>query len=151
LRKLTEWATVFLIGGAVYSMLEILWRGYTHWSMTLTGGICFAVLYALHVYAVRIPFLLRCVMGALCITAAELAVGCTVNLWLGWKVWDYSGVRGNLWGQICLPFSALWLLLCAAAAPLCRHLGGCLHRQKESGTLASAADLYYNGDTDSTR
>jgi len=144
LRKLTEWAAVFLIGGAVYSMLEILWRGYTHWSMTLTGGICFTVLYALHVYAVRIPFLLRCVIGALCITAAELAVGCTVNLWLGWKVWDYSGIRGNLLGQICLPFSALWLLLCAAAAPLCRHLGTCLRFPKESRALASDHDSYYN-------
>ena len=128
--KITEWTAVFLIGGAVYSMLEILWRGYTHWSMTLTGGICFAVLYALHVYAAPMPFLARCLLGAFSITAAEFAVGCVVNLWLGWEVWDYSGVQGNLLGQICPAFSALWLLLCAVAAPLCRHLGMLLHRDK---------------------
>ncbi len=40
-------------------MVEILWRGYTHWTMTLTGGVCFLVLYGLHVYAVRVPFFVR--------------------------------------------------------------------------------------------
>ena len=149
MRKLTEWMTVFLIGGALYSMLEILWRGYTHWSMTITGGICFAALYALHVYGTAMPFFLRCLLGAVSITAAELAAGCIVNLWLGWEVWDYSGVRGNLLGQICLPFSVLWLLLCALAAPLCRHLGHCLRRQKDAPALASPQNPYYNEGTTS--
>lgn len=127
MRKYTEWIVVLLSGGVLYSMLEILWRGYTHWSMTITGGVCFAALYALHIHAAHLPFFARCLLGALAISAAELAAGCVVNLWLGWKVWDYSGIRGNLWGQICPTFSALWLGLAALSAPLCRHLCRILH------------------------
>ena len=59
------------------------------------------------------------------ITLVEFAVGCTVNLWLGWGVWNYANVPGNVLGQICLPFSLIWLLLCAAACPICRRLAGC--------------------------
>ena len=125
LRKVLEFTTVFLTGGAAYSLLEILWRGYTHWTMTITGGVCFTVLYILHVYGLRIPFLARCVIGSAAITLVEFAVGCTVNLWLGWGVWNYANVPGNVLGQICLPFSLIWLLLCAAACPICRRLAGC--------------------------
>ena len=125
LRKILEFATVFLTGGAAYSLLEILWRGYTHWTMTITGGICFTVLYILHVYARALSFLTRCVIGTAVITLVEFAVGCTVNLWLGWHVWNYAEVPGNVLGQICLPFSLIWLLLCAAACPVCRRLAEC--------------------------
>ena len=125
LRKVLEFTTVLLTGGAAYSLLEILWRGYTHWTMTITGGVCFTVLYILHVYGLRIPFLARCVIGSAAITLVEFAVGCTVNLWLGWGVWNYANVPGNVLGQICLPFSLIWLLLCAAACPICRRLAGC--------------------------
>ena len=38
---------IFLIGGLGYGLLEILWRGRTHWSMLLTGGVCFIALYKL--------------------------------------------------------------------------------------------------------
>lgn len=125
MRKILEFATVFLTGGVTYSLLEILWRGYTHWTMTITGGICFTVLYILHVYAWTLSFLTRCVIGTAVITLVEFAVGCTVNLWLGWHVWDYADVPGNVLGQICLPFSLMWLLLCAAACPVCRRLADC--------------------------
>ena len=127
MRKFLEFATVFLTGGAAYSLIEILWRGYTHWTMTITGGICFTVLYILHVYARALSFLTRCVIGTAVITLVEFAVGCTVNLWLGWNVWNYSNVPGNVLGQICLPFSLMWLLLCAAACPVCRRLAECFH------------------------
>ncbi len=122
MKRFFEFSTVFWIGGAVYNMIEILWRGYTHWTMTLTGGACFAVLYFLHVYAVHLPFFLRCLYGACAITLLEFAAGCIVNLWLGWRVWDYSNVPLNLCGQVCLLYSVLWLGLCALAAPLCRRL-----------------------------
>ena len=105
--------------------MEILWRGYTHWTMTVTGGVCFTVLYILHIYARAIPFLWRCVLGSAAITLVEFAVGCTVNLWLGWDVWNYSDVPCNLLGQICLPFSLLWTALCAASCPICRRLSAC--------------------------
>ncbi|MBQ8747762.1 MAG: hypothetical protein IJZ08_07860 [Clostridia bacterium] len=122
MKRFFEFSTVFWIGGAVYNMIEILWRGYTHWTMTLTGGACFAVLYALHVYAAHLPLFSRCLLGAFSVTVLEFAAGCIVNLWLGWKVWDYSGVPLNFCGQVCLLYSVLWLGLCALSAPVCRRL-----------------------------
>ena len=50
-------------------------------------------------------------LGGTAITAAELAAGLVLNVWLGLGIWDYSGLFGNLWGQICPQFWALWCLL----------------------------------------
>ena len=41
---------VFLIGGVTYAMIEIMWRGNTHWTMVLLGGLCFLTLYKLFGY-----------------------------------------------------------------------------------------------------
>lgn len=120
--KFRETLTVFLIGCVLYSVLEILFRGYTHWSMSLTGGICFSVLYHLHTHCRDVSLFRRALLGSLCITAVELAIGCTVNLLLGWDVWDYSDQPLNLLGQICPLFSLCWLILSVIANPVCRHL-----------------------------
>ncbi|MEI3504505.1 MAG: hypothetical protein V8Q42_12985 [Anaerovoracaceae bacterium] len=36
---------IFAIGATGYSVIEYLFRGYTHWSMALTGGACLLVFY----------------------------------------------------------------------------------------------------------
>lgn len=116
--KLSQGLFAFLMGFFIYSLLEIVGRGYTHWTMAVTGGIVFSILYNLN--SRRTMTLIKsCITGALIITAIELAVGVTVNLILGWGVWDYSEVPLNFLGQICLPFTALWFLLCIPAYYLC--------------------------------
>ena len=47
------------------------------------------------------------------ITAAELAVGLTVNR--RFEVWDYRNVALNFRGQICLTYSLLWIPVCLGA------------------------------------
>ncbi|MGI6151756.1 MAG: putative ABC transporter permease [Christensenellales bacterium] len=116
-----ELAIVILLGGWIYSGIEILWRRRTHWTMFLTGGLCFAWLYALATRT-SLPTLLQCALGALIITFVEFSVGCVVNLALGWKVWDYSRNRFNLFGQVCLSFSGLWFLLSWPALLLARAI-----------------------------
>lgn len=103
---------LFLTGAAGYCALELLWRGYTHWSMGLTGGACLVGLYWLHRRLARRPLAVQAAAGAALVTAAEFCVGCVVNLALGWNVWDYSGWHVQLLGQICLVFSMVWYLLC---------------------------------------
>lgn len=97
---------LFLIGGRVYTWIELLWRGYTHWTMFILGGACFVVMGLLNEY--KIPWhwclLRQSLVSAATITAFEFCTGCVVNLWLGWNVWDYSGLPFNLCGQICLYF-----------------------------------------------
>ena len=54
--------------------------------------------------------------GAGAITAVELATGLLVNR--DFSVWDYRGQPGNVLGQICPMFMALWVPLSAAGMAL---------------------------------
>ncbi len=104
-------AALFFIGAAGYCLLEILWRGHTHWTMGLAGGICLVGMHALHRQLCHLPLALQALAGAALVTAVEFVTGCVVNLLLGWQVWDYSGWRVQLLGQICLVFCVLWYVL----------------------------------------
>ena len=57
------------------------------------------------------PLWLQALICGTAITVAELAAGLVLNICLGMAVWDYSSLPGNLWGQICPQFWALWCLL----------------------------------------
>ena len=46
------------------------------------------------------------------------AAGLILNVRLGLGVWDYSDLRGNLWGQIRLQFAAIWWGLCLVFIPV---------------------------------
>ena len=103
---------VFILGGAAYAMIEVLFRGHTHWSMILTGGACVLTMYMISGWLIEAPLIVGALAGAFIITIYELFVGLIVNIRLGWEVWDYSGMPGNVFGQICPTFSAIWFLLC---------------------------------------
>lgn len=117
---------IFMIGAAGYGLMETLFRGFTHWTMLVTGGIVFIILYDMNSKNENAPVWQKALAGALIITLVELAVGCIVNLWLGWKVWDYSGYSYNFLGQICLAFTFLWFFLCIPLSYFTRYLH--LHR-----------------------
>ncbi|MGN0666845.1 MAG: hypothetical protein ACI4KF_10010 [Huintestinicola sp.] len=106
-----EGMIVFLTGGIIYSLIEIVFRGYTHWSMGITGGLCYLILYRHFRAAPQEGLLTKCFFGMVIITSLEFITGCIVNLLLGWNVWDYSDMRMNFLGQICFAFSAAWFLL----------------------------------------
>ena len=110
---------LFIVGGLGYNLIELVWRGRTHLSMFAVGGLCFEMMGAIHTRS-RGGLLTRCGLCALGITAIELVSGCIVNRWLHWGVWDYSKMRYNLLGQICLRYSLFWLVLSALACPLYR-------------------------------
>ena len=94
-----------------YGIIEILFRGYTHWSMLITGGICFLIFYLINFRLESNNLLIRCVISTLIITTLEFIVGYIVNIVLKWNVWDYSHMPYNIKGQICLGFSGMWLIL----------------------------------------
>ena len=98
----------FIVGGLVYFLLELAWRGRSHRSMFITAGLCCMLRSALFLrYAPAWP--LRLLLAGLVITAAEFLCGVAVNRRLG--VWDYSARPRNLYGQVCLDFSLLWSLM----------------------------------------
>ena len=118
MKKLLIHIPITAIGGLTYMGIEILWRGHTHWTMGVLGGVCFALIGLLDEVQDHPPMLLQMVQGAAIVTALELLVGLVVNRWLGWDVWDYSDMPGNLWGQVCPQFAAAWLVLSWAAVKL---------------------------------
>ncbi len=111
-QRLAENAYLLLLGGVLYSWLEILYRGHTHWSMAICGGVCAAAIYRINERYQSRSSAWRALVGALIITCAEFVTGCVVNLWLGLGVWDYSRLPFNLLGQVCLSYSLVWFLLC---------------------------------------
>ena len=115
MKKLLVHIPITAIGGLTYMGIEILWRGHTHWTMGVLGGVCFALIGLLDEVQDHPPMLLQMVQGAAIVTALELLVGLVVNRWLGWDVWDYSDMPGNLWGQVCPQFVVAWFFLSAAA------------------------------------
>lgn len=117
-----KYIMIYIIGAIGYGLLETLFRGFTHWTMLVTGGFVFVILYYVNSKNENAPIWQKALVGALIITMIELAVGCVVNLWLGWNVWDYSGYAYNFLGQICLSFTALWFFLCIPLSYFTRYL-----------------------------
>lgn len=125
MKKLSKYAILFAIGGVLYCLIEILWRGYTHWTMGIVGGICFILIGLINnsrFFYHLMPFKQQMLIGGLIVTIVEFIAGCILNLWLGLNIWDYSEVPFNILGQICLPYMLLWILLSAVAIVLDDYL-----------------------------
>ena len=125
---------LFLIGGWIYTGMELIWRGRTHWSMFILGGLCFVLVGLIneHHYKWNQSLILQSIIGAVLITALEFLTGCIVNLWLKWNVWDYSNLPFNLLGQICLYFFLLWIpmsTLCIVLDDWIRYIAYLLFRR----------------------
>ena len=118
MQRVREHAQFAVIGGLVYVLIEIFWRGHSHWTMAVLGGVCFVAIGLLNEVWPKMPVLLQMALGALIVTVAELVTGLIVNVWLGWQVWDYSHLPLNFMGQICLPFTAAWFALSGVAIAL---------------------------------
>lgn len=103
--RLFKKLTMFGLGGTLYTLLELLWRGRSHSSMFLLGGGCFLMLGRLR--RLRLPLPVKLLLGSAGITAGELATGLLVNR--NFSVWDYRPQPLNFLGQICLGFSLLWI------------------------------------------
>ena len=111
---------LFLAGSCAYPTLEMAWRGRTHYSMAIAGGVCLCLIDWVCCGSLeRKSLFTRCLAGAGLITGVELAAGLIVNTGLGLGVWDYSKLPLNILGQVCLP-SALWFGLTGPAMALCR-------------------------------
>ena len=107
------YVVLFLLGGLIYVSLEFFWRGRSHVSVFFTSGLSCVLLYGVFSQFDTLLTLIKCLIGALIITALEFITGAIVNVALRLHVWDYSSHRYNLYGQVCLEYSALWMLLCA--------------------------------------
>lgn len=123
MKKLMEVLFLWGIGGAIYYSFEIIFRGFSHWSMFVLGGICFVFFYIqgkmVHWQDSLVRQTLRCLVFVI---SSEFITGIIVNKWLGLNVWDYSKLPFQLFGQICLPFAVIFSGLCAVGIILSGYI-----------------------------
>lgn len=106
--------------GTLYFFIEVIWKT-SHgrpemisWTMLLLA-IILAV--PLERFGAELPWEMPLmVQSAVCgvaITVVEFVAGLIINVWLGMGVWDYSSMPGNIMGQVCPQFLAMWMILAA--------------------------------------
>ena len=119
LKAILKHAVLALCGGCVYFLIEMAWRGHSHWTMAVLGGVCFVLIGDINEFIPwNMPLVLQGAIGSGIVTLLELVSGIILNLWLGLGIWDYSNMPFNFLGQICLPFTLLWVALSIIAVVL---------------------------------
>jgi len=111
---------LIIIMGTIYMALEGIWRGWTHISMLVVGGISAFLIGKLneHPAFYNRKMWEQCSIGTGIVLALEFTSGMILNVWLKLGIWDYSNTWGNLYGQICLPYAVLWFML----VPFCIYV-----------------------------
>lgn len=109
------YSLLFLIGAFGYGFIELLWRGYTHPTMALAGGISICAISLIQRKFKALKFIYRCILSGLFITTIEFVFGLIFNLYFNLGIWDYSTIPINFLGQVSFLFFVIW---CILAAPI---------------------------------
>jgi len=112
MKQFSKYIFLWLVGGVAYFFIEIIYRGYSHWTMLCLGGFCFVFMGLFNeIWSWKMPLWKQMILGGFTTTVLEFITGCIVNLLLNWNIWDYSHLPFNILGQISLPFMLIWCLL----------------------------------------
>lgn len=113
-KRISETCFLGTLGGTIYYTIEMIFRGFSHWSMFLIGGLSMIFFGQQGMWTEwKDPLWKQVFRCTLFVTACEFITGIIVNKWLKWDVWDYSDQPMNLFGQICVPFIIIFSGLCA--------------------------------------
>ena len=116
LKIVFKYAILFVVGGMAYCGIELLWRGRTHWTMFIVGGICFLFCGSINeFFSWDLALWKQMLICAVGVTGIEFLSGIIINITFKLNVWDYSNLPFNVMGQISLLFSVLWFFLSAVA------------------------------------
>ena len=97
--------------GCIYTNIELLLRGYTHPSMFVVGGLCGMFIGLINNIWPNKQLYKQCFISALLVTMLEFISGYILNIKMNLNIWDYSNMKFNFMGQICLLFSMFWFFL----------------------------------------
>lgn len=117
MKSIKRYGLFFIIGAIGYAAIEIIWRGHTHWSMMIAGGLAFVMFSIVSERLRGKNILVKAAVCGLGVTAIEFVFGVIFNLWLKMNVWDYSYMPLNILGQICPVFTLMWVGLAIAFLP----------------------------------
>lgn len=123
MKNFSETLLLWAFGGTVYYWIELIFRGFSHISMFLLGGLCMVFFGKQGQWTNWKDPLWRQVLRCTAfVTAGEFTTGMIVNKWLHLAVWDYTNQPFQLFGQICAPFILLFSGLCAIGIFLAGYL-----------------------------
>lgn len=129
---------VFMTGGFMYCAIELIYRGHTHPSMFVTGGLALLWVGGLDSFFRKTPpLLVQMLLGGGIITLLEFGCGLVMNVWLRLRVWDYSKLPFNIMGQICPMYFFLWVLISLPAI----LVENAVRRRFESGLSESQSSI----------
>lgn len=119
-KKTFPYSIIFLISGIIYVVLEILWRGHSHWTMFVCAGLCGLVMAGINNNLLEFDtdFRIQVVVSALCCSMAEFLFGLAFNQ--DFTIWDYRDTWGTLHflgDQVNILFFGIWILISIFALP----------------------------------
>lgn len=90
MKRISEYLFCWALGGTLYYAVELLFRGYSHWSMFLLGGFCFLFFAWQGLQGGwKTPLWKQVLRCTVFVTSGEFITGIFVNKWMQWNVWDY--------------------------------------------------------------
>lgn len=111
-KNIIKYIILGFVGGVIYIIIELLYRGYSHWTMFVVSSFSFILIGAINeIIPWEVKLWKQMLLGSIIVTIVEFFTGCIVNLWLKWNVWDYSNLPFNILGQVCLPFCIAWFFI----------------------------------------
>ena len=121
-KKVFSYIFAFVLGCAIYPLIEIMYRGYTHYSMAIAGGIGLFLIYLTWENLQGKNIFFMALVSACLITLIEFIFGVIFNIFLGENVWSYSELPLNIMGQVCLAYSVLWYLSSIPIIYMCQMM-----------------------------
>ena len=106
---------LFLSCGFIYCMIEILFRGWSHWSMFVLAGFLgvFCVDSIHDTLSFDCDYIVQILISTILCTIGEGISGIILNVWLQLNVWDYSKMAFGtfFFGQCNVIFCVAWALI----------------------------------------
>lgn len=131
MKRLSEYLFFWTLGGTLYYSFEMIFRGFSHWSMFMLGGFCLVFCIQQSIWTGwDSPLWLQVLWCSVFVTTGEFITGILVNKVMHWHVWDYSDQPFQLMGQICIPFAVLFSGLCVVGIFLGSYLMHFLYGEK---------------------
>lgn len=123
LKYILKYLILWTIFGTLYFAMECMWKGNSHWTMFILGGICGILLDLENEFlSWETPLWKQMLIGCGIITTLEFITGEILTRVFHLIIWDYSNLPFNIDGVICLPYSILWFFLSSVGIVLGDYL-----------------------------
>ena len=132
MEKLSKYIFLWAMGGCLYYSFELIFRGFSHWTMFVLGGSCFLFIYIQgKIVKWKDSVFIQVIRCIIFVTSMEFITGIIVNKWLDLNVWDYSRLPFQLFGQICLPFMIIFSGLCVLGILISSQLAHWFYKEEK--------------------